>query len=32
MGEAGRLRAETDFSPERSVTIVEAVYRAIVDP
>jgi glycosyltransferase involved in cell wall biosynthesis len=32
MGEAGRRRAETDFSPERSVTIVETVYRAIVDP
>ena len=27
MGEAGRRRAETEFSPERSVTIVERVYR-----
>jgi glycosyltransferase involved in cell wall biosynthesis len=27
MGEAGRRRAETEFSPERSVAIVERVYR-----
>jgi glycosyltransferase involved in cell wall biosynthesis len=30
MGEAGRRRANTEFSPERSVTIVEDVYRRIV--
>jgi glycosyltransferase involved in cell wall biosynthesis len=30
MGEAGRRRAAEDFSPERSVTIVEAVYRRLV--
>ena len=29
MGLAGRLRAETEFSPERSVGIVEAVYRTL---
>jgi L-malate glycosyltransferase len=32
MGEMGRRRAEAEFSAERSVTIVETVYRAIVDP
>jgi phosphatidylinositol alpha-1,6-mannosyltransferase len=31
MGEAGRRRAEGEFNPERSVTIVEAVYRTIVE-
>jgi starch synthase len=31
MGEAGRLRAAEDFSPERSVDLVEAVYRRLVD-
>jgi starch synthase len=31
MGEAGRRRAATEFSPERSVTIVENVYRRLVD-
>jgi L-malate glycosyltransferase len=30
MGEAGRRRAATEFSPERSVSIVEDVYRGIV--
>lgn len=30
MGLAGRRRAETEFSPERSVAIVEAVYGALV--
>jgi glycosyltransferase involved in cell wall biosynthesis len=30
MGEAGRHRAETEFSPERSVTIVERVYRDLL--
>jgi L-malate glycosyltransferase len=30
MGEAGRRRAETEFSPERSVTIVERVYRDLL--
>jgi starch synthase len=30
MGQAGRRRAETEFSPERSVVIVEAVYQTIV--
>ncbi len=30
MGEAGRRRAETEFSPERSVTIVQQVYAALV--
>jgi L-malate glycosyltransferase len=30
MGEAGRRRAASEFSPERSVTIVEDVYRGIV--
>lgn len=29
MGIAGRLRAETEFSPERSVTVVDAVYRRL---
>jgi phosphatidylinositol alpha-1,6-mannosyltransferase len=29
MGSAGRRRAETEFSPERSVEIVEAVYRTL---
>jgi glycosyltransferase involved in cell wall biosynthesis len=29
MGELGRRRAAVEFSPERSVTIVEAVYHAI---
>jgi len=32
MGTAGRQRAMVEFSPERSVTIVEAVYRRLVDP
>ena len=32
MGGAGRRRAEAEFGPERSVTIVEAVYRAIAEP
>jgi glycosyltransferase involved in cell wall biosynthesis len=31
MGEAGRRRAAVEFSPERSVTIVEDVYRRLVD-
>lgn len=31
MGEMGRRRAASEFSPERSVTIVEAVYHAITD-
>ena len=30
MGEAGRRRAATEFSPERSVSIVEDVYRGLV--
>jgi L-malate glycosyltransferase len=30
MGEAGRRRAEAEFSPERSVTIVERVYRDLL--
>src|SRR5258705_6188244 len=30
MGEAGRRRAETEFSPERSVAIVERVYRDLL--
>jgi glycosyltransferase involved in cell wall biosynthesis len=30
MGELGRRRASAEFSPERSATIVEAVYQAIV--
>ncbi|OLC11985.1 MAG: hypothetical protein AUH29_17860 [Candidatus Rokubacteria bacterium 13_1_40CM_69_27] len=30
MGLAGRRRAETEFSPERSVATVEAVYRTLV--
>jgi phosphatidylinositol alpha-1,6-mannosyltransferase len=29
MGQAGRRRAETEFSPERSVVIVEAVYHTL---
>jgi glycosyltransferase involved in cell wall biosynthesis len=29
MGQAGRRRAETEFSPERSVGIVEAVYQTL---
>jgi glycosyltransferase involved in cell wall biosynthesis len=32
MGEAGRRRAEAEFSPERSIAIVEAVYRTIAEP
>jgi L-malate glycosyltransferase len=32
MGEAGRRRAEDEFSPERSTTIVEAVYRTLAAP
>jgi L-malate glycosyltransferase len=32
MGEAGRRRAEAEFSPERSTAIVEAVYRTITEP
>jgi glycosyltransferase involved in cell wall biosynthesis len=32
MGDNGRRRAEVEFSPERSVAIVEAVYRRIVEP
>jgi glycosyltransferase involved in cell wall biosynthesis len=32
MGEAGRRRAEAEFSPERSIAIVEAVYRTIAAP
>jgi len=32
MGDAGRRRAETEFSPERSVTIVERVYRDLLAP
>jgi glycosyltransferase involved in cell wall biosynthesis len=30
MGEAGRRRAEAEFSPTRSASIVEAVYRSLV--
>jgi hypothetical protein len=30
MGELGRRRAATEFSPERSAAIVDDVYRAIV--
>jgi starch synthase len=30
MGLAGQRRATTEFSPDRSVTIVEAVYRRLV--
>jgi glycosyltransferase involved in cell wall biosynthesis len=30
MGELGRRRATAEFSPERSVAIVDAVYRAVV--
>jgi glycosyltransferase involved in cell wall biosynthesis len=32
MGEMGRRRASSEFSPERSVTIVEAVYRSVAAP
>jgi glycosyltransferase involved in cell wall biosynthesis len=32
MGELGRRRAMGEFSPERSVAIVEAVYRAVAAP
>lgn len=32
MGELGRRRASTEFSPDRSAAIVEAVYQALVDP
>jgi glycosyltransferase involved in cell wall biosynthesis len=32
MGERGRRRAMQDFSLERSVTIVEAVYRSVATP
>jgi hypothetical protein len=32
MGERGRRRAMQDFSLERSVTIVEAVYRSVAAP
>ena len=32
MGEMGRRRASSEFSPERSVTIVEAVYRSVTAP
>jgi glycosyltransferase involved in cell wall biosynthesis len=32
MGERGRRRAMMDFSLERSVTIVEAVYRSVAAP
>jgi glycosyltransferase involved in cell wall biosynthesis len=32
MGQGGRHRATTEFSPERSVTIVEDVYRRLVGP
>jgi glycosyltransferase involved in cell wall biosynthesis len=32
MGEMGRRRAAQEFSPERSVTIVEAVYRSVAAP
>jgi glycosyltransferase involved in cell wall biosynthesis len=32
MGEAGRRRAREEFSPERSVTIVEEVYRRLAGP
>jgi glycosyltransferase involved in cell wall biosynthesis len=32
MGELGRRRAAAEFSPERSATIVDAVYRGIVRP
>jgi len=31
MGMAGRRRAETDFSAERSVQTVEAAYREILE-
>ncbi|MGH7323306.1 MAG: glycosyltransferase family 4 protein [Candidatus Rokuibacteriota bacterium] len=30
MGQAGRRRAQTEFSPERSLTIVESAYRALL--
>ena len=30
MGRAGRRRAETEFSPDRSVALVEQVYRSLV--
>jgi glycosyltransferase involved in cell wall biosynthesis len=32
MGERGRRRATTEFSPDRLVTIVEAVYRRVAAP
>jgi glycosyltransferase involved in cell wall biosynthesis len=32
MGERGRRRAMSEFSPERSVAIVEAVYRSVAAP
>ena len=32
MGEMARRRASSEFSPERSVTIVEAVYRSVAAP
>ncbi len=32
MGERGRRRASAEFSPERSVAIVEAVYRSVAAP
>jgi phosphatidylinositol alpha-1,6-mannosyltransferase len=32
MGELGRRRAATEFSPERSVAIAEAVYRSVAAP
>ena len=32
MGRAGRQRVATEFGPDRSVTIVERVYRRILDP
>jgi glycosyltransferase involved in cell wall biosynthesis len=32
MGEMGRRRASAEFSPERSVTIVEAIYRSVAAP
>jgi len=31
MGAAGRRRAQTEFTPERSVTTVEAAYREVLD-
>ena len=31
MGAAGRRRAETEFSPERSVETVEAAYREVLE-